>query len=698
MRMLLGVFFLIISGCVFATPSVFWSSFAVEPGESALLVGDSLNEVKSVTLQRDRQNINLVIHPRTKTSLVVDIPSDVQYGSYTLRLSGSAGETTHIVNMPKVLWVQSISGNAEAHVGGSLRLFGHHLDALPEGDFIVAGDRSIVLPVLKASRWQIELSVPENVPLGERSIAFLAKKGGSILSSMPVRFVSSRPARVVQHFSSPLPDADADIDVASALMSAMRQLSANGGGVLELASGDYVLKSGLVIPENVTLKGSDRDAVNLFWQGPINQLQRLVLLSNGSGLEELSLYAGEHPHIIATNFARETRDIVIKNILVRAMSYGGRITPDESSSILKRSLVSRAVPDAIRIRGENIQILDCDIQGSGRSLYISDSNGVYIAHNIFRNGRKGWYSLTGSSEVIFENNTIMGADLMASGGGINTIGGRAFTRNVLFANNNLESFNGWDREGMSSDGPGSFFLGGVVSLSAKRLELLGNQQARASRPVAAGQGLFVVRGTGAGQYSQIESVKGSVVTLREPLQVLPDAESLVSIVPLQENFLILNNEFRDVGRAVQFYGAAVGHVVEGNRALRSIGMTHRGLWYGGFQPAWYSLFSHNKLSGSGVLYSDRKAGVIPVPPLIMVAADKKKKEPMGVALVMGVDVKNNDVSSQGKIQVYGDASDPAALSGILMQGNIGGEQLYDLQRVDAADIWIMPSVRSRQAH
>jgi ubiquinone/menaquinone biosynthesis C-methylase UbiE len=70
---------------------------------------------------------------------------------------------------------------------------------------------------------------------------------------------------------------------------------------------------------------------------------------------------------------------------------------------------------------------------------------------------------------------------------------------------------------------------------------------------------------------------------RRPGRDGPDA----TIIPLQENVLIIENQFSDAGVAAQFYGTSVNHVVANNVSTRTGGFLNQGSYYHHFQPSWY---------------------------------------------------------------------------------------------------------------
>jgi hypothetical protein len=74
-----------------------------------------------------------------------------------------------------------------------------------------------------------------------------------------------------------------------------------------------------------------------------------------------------------------------------------------------------------------------------------------------------------------------------------------------------------------------------------------------------GAGVFLLTGSGAGHSRRIAAHGGKQVTLEQPFAVAPDATSLAGITPLQENYLLRKNSFRDVQQPL--IGDGLGKVI-----------------------------------------------------------------------------------------------------------------------------------------
>jgi hypothetical protein len=391
---------------------------------------------------------------------------------------------------------------------------------------------------------------------------------------------------------------DGRADDTAAVQKAL-EMAGQGGGVVYLPRGRYQLTAAVTIPRGVRLRGERREWVSVFWPDMDAPPEALLRGSNHFGLENLTLYASNYRHLVVGDLeptaAGEPGHVRIDRVTIRAVRYRGHLQPEQIDQRYREALKLES-GDTLRLGGDDIVITDSDIYGSGRALYLQQPRGAYVARNHFYNGRGGWYCLSGVDGVIFEDNAITGADLAATGGGINTLGHMAYSQNVYFARNTLSLMHGWDREAMTSDGPGGYYYGGVQAAGAQALTLTGPPVEQAGPPQRwRGAGVFVLGGRGMGQFAQVRDVQGATVQLDRPWQVAPDATSVLTITPIQQNYLFIDNSFTDAGVAVQLYGTSVNHVVAGNRSTRTAGFLNQGMWYHHYQPSWYCQFLVNDI-------------------------------------------------------------------------------------------------------
>jgi hypothetical protein len=427
--------------------------------------------------------------------------------------------------------------------------------------------------------------------------------------------------------------------------------------------GRYLVSDALVLSNNVSIRGEGRELASLNWPELTTPPAALVAGYSNFSVSDITLYASNYASVISGGFQTSRDDktekppanISVRRVTIRASAYRGHMTPQQTmdTTVATPKVLITNGPTTIKLTGENIAITDSDIYGSGGSLLFLDTRGVYVARNILSNGRDGFYSITGADGVIFENNEIIGADAQTSGGGINTLGDKSSScRNVLFRQNIFRSLYGWDREAITSDGPGGHYFGRIRSIKNNRVELLDSPTQSFYRQDIRGAGLFVVDGKGSGQYARIADVAGMEVLLDRPLATAAAETSVATIVPLQEHFLMIGNQFFDAGIAVQFYGAALDHVVAGNTSIRAGGFLNRGSNYHHFQPSWHVQFLENRIEDGTVYRGGSNNSVFSGEAVIGTYGiqEATSSEP---AYVLGTIIRRNVLQNNAHIEVKG---------------------------------------------
>jgi hypothetical protein len=229
------------------------------------------------------------------------------------------------------------------------------------------------------------------------------------------------------------------------IREALKQAEAAGGGAVYFPRGRYRIDGTLRVPEYVVLRGESRELVSLFWPDT-DEPYTLVEGTHHFGLEDLTLYASNCLHCIAAEVGKpESGHTWLNRVRVRADIYRGHLTPEQVDARFRAvQRLSTGGGDVVRFGGDDVEIADCDLYGSGRSLYLLGARGARVTGNTLYNGRWGWYCIDGSDGLIFERNRLIGADLMSTGGSLNCYTS-ACSQNVYYAENHLEKAHGWDR-------------------------------------------------------------------------------------------------------------------------------------------------------------------------------------------------------------------------------------------------------------
>lgn len=602
----------------FGAPQIFWASDPVRPGEAALLVGDGFGDrprIEVVPLADvpdsapglvERAETGTTVEPLQASDRSVKflVPARFKPGVYAVRIANGDEATVGLLNAPTVYWAQGDQGPSAAP-GGWIRVFGRCIGQASASAMLrmTSASTSLRLAAAASTEWEARFMVPADLKPGVYDL-HLHNGSGDAGAWRPAGRLEIKAAAV-------WPDRQLDVrefgatgtgtaDDTQAVQAAVKAAGDQGGGVVYFPRGRYLLKEALILPRFVTLRGERRDLVSLFWPDLEQPPPALIQGSNHFALEDLTLYASNYKHLIAsdlqTTAAGEPGHVRIQRVTARADIYRGHLKPEAVDQRFRESLkLSSGGGDTLRLGGEHLVITDNDLYGSGRVLHLFKPRGAYVARNQFYNGRWGWYVLVGSDGVIFEDNQITGADLMSTGGGIASYG-VAYSQNIFYARNKLSLMHGWDREAMTSDAGGGLYYGSAKDVTANTFTFAtaptGN---RARADGWKGAGVFILGGTGMGQFARIDHLDGDNVHLDRPWKVLPDESSVITITMLQQNYLFIDNAFSDAGVALQYYGTSINHIASGNQSTRTAGFYNSGRWYRHYQPSWYCQFFDNQI-------------------------------------------------------------------------------------------------------
>ena len=660
-----------------ATPTVFWASDPVRPAETVVLVGEGLTADCRVEVARfpdtatdhpaksvaewpgDGQSVQVLDAGGQGLKFVV--PDKLQPGVFAFRIAADNAVATGVLNRPLVWWAQGDRGSF-ASPGGWLTVFGRNLrvpssatptDKETKVSVRLEGPKSVTIPGLSLDSFSARATLPKDLPAGEYRLWVHHGAGGpagwSESVTLHVEVVASWPQTVfnVRELGA---DGDGLRDDTAAVLGALQKVEAVGGGIVFFPRGRYKLSAGLVIPPKTVLRGEKREWSALAWTDLDKPPEALVRGSNCFGLEELTLYAKDHQHVIVSDLGKEpdAGNVFLHRVRVRADVYRGHPKVEEvDRRFRQQQKLSTGGGDTVRLGGANIEILDSDFYGSGRSLYLSRVRGGRIERNRFFNGRWGWISLSGSNGLVFANNELIGADLMSTGGGINCLDGSAASEHVYYAHNSIRLAHGWDREAMTTDAGDGIYFGDVSVLGPRALKL--TEVPKWQRRNWVGAGVFILDGKGAGQARRLAGYEADRIEIDRSWAVAPDESSRISITMFQGRYLIVGNEFTDVG-AMQFYGTSIDCIVAGNRGTRMPGFRDLGLWYHGYQPSWYcQLLDNEILEGNYYHWNEARDAQLEV--------YGAKRDPYQGPLNIGAVVRGNRLCGQAHIRVAGSCRD-----------------------------------------
>ena len=600
-------------------PVVFWASDPVLPDEAVTVIGSGFTQqpvveiasIDNVAASKPTSELSwpgggdtvAAIQPGDQSFRFI-VPAGMKPGVYVLRISTADGTALHLINTPQIWWVQGDLGT-RASPGGWIRAFGKNLrvPSKAEKDVVTSirleGPTTVDLSA-DSNAFSAQIDLPASLPVGQYRVVLDSGEGSAVALSRPASITVQEPVSWpatkfnVKDFGAV---GDGVKDDTLVILAALQKAEKNGGGIVYFPRGRYKLSEGLQVPRFTVLCGEKREWVALCWTDKTNPPDAMVKGTNSFGLTDLTLYAHGHRNVIVGDLGTEpdAGNVFLHRVLVRADMYRGQLSPEEVAERWQRSLSSssdRAV-DTVHLGGENIEITDCNFYGSGRSLFLSRVRSGLVARNQFYNGRWGWYCISGSNGLIFEQNSVTGGDLMSSGGGLNCLDGSNSSENVYYAENKLRLLHGWDREAMTSDAGGGMYFGKIASVDG--IQMTFAQSPKAGGRNCIGAGVFILDGRGAGQYRRVVARHGSSIEIDKPWTVIPDRRSDVSITMFQGRYILLNNECVDTGQ-MQFYGTSIECFAAGNHGTRMRGFSAMGRWYhGGYQPSWYCQFLENEI-------------------------------------------------------------------------------------------------------
>jgi DNA-binding cell septation regulator SpoVG len=678
MRYWQAVVFVLLLGSVSqltAAPTVFWASDPVQPGQTVVVIGEGFGEKPQIALCRPQDTA--VGQPPAKDTLPIEalfavdaiqvsdqglkftIPASFPMGVFGYRISTDAGRCQGFLNRPQVWWAQGDRG-LTATPGGWARIFGRNLGGKKAIVRLEGEKRKTDLPA-QGDEFAVSVEIPADSPLGDYRLFAHNGFGGQRGWSEPLRIEVAKPTpwpTTVFNVRESGAEGDGIKDDTAAILTALQKAEKAGGGVVYFPRGRYRVSDALVIPRFTVLRGEKREWSCLAWSEFAKPPEALVRGSNSFGIEELTLYAKDHQHVIASDLGDkpDVGDVFVRRVRVRADAYRGHPSQDEVAKLFGAQMrLSTGGGDTIRLGGNNIEITDSDFYGSGRSIYLKSAHGGRVEGNKFYNGRWGWYCLEGCNGLIFANNELTGGDLMSTGGGIANYS-TSCSQNIYYAHNRMSLAHGWDREIMTTDAGDGAYFGKIKSVDGTKMTLAETpEKFIKKRRDWRGSAVFILAGKGAGQYRRLAKYEGDQIEVDRPWQVEPDQDSLLSITMFHGHYLLIRNEFTDCG-AMQFYGTSIDCVVARNRGTRMSGFRGLGLWYYAFQPSWYCQFLDNEiLEGNYYHWNEAADSVLE----IFGAKHGSYQGPLNVGAV----VRGNQLHGQSYIRISGSCRD------VLVEGN-----------------------------
>ena len=609
-------------------PIIFYQGNTVAlPGDIVTVSGEYLDTITSV--QVEGQEVPMI--QANKQSFKFEIPKNLKEGAFTCYLIGPGVVETVVINKPVSRWVQGDEGSI-ATPGGWLRVNGECLsvaDKKASVELVDENGKKKTLSAAALDAYSAEVEIPEDLPKGTYtarysngcawSEEFQVTVGTSPRDSWPTDVFN-----ILDYGAKPNVY---DYDNAAAVNAALWDIRDNGGGILYFPKGFYhMVGAEFSLPENTVIRGEDKDLVRIYWgrliydepmvtyEWDLEEMPQYLFgaVAGNIAFEDITVAGGLLPTFLQTSPLPgpepAAKNIYIQRCRIWANATGSKFPMPEKDAEIYGNMSA----PMISTRCDNLQITDCELQWNKDVLASSNHSFAFaeVKNSLIRNNsilRVYTYSYnytqsTGLSAVtngaIMENNDIEG-----------------FTTNILgdncyFAGNRMSNKLDGDREAMTSD-----YCNGIEYYGPITFE----DETHVVFPAEAGVGelvsdnerygplyaVFILDGTGAGQYRYVTVRDGSRLTLESPFTVW-DETSLFSFARMGTNWYVVRNRVDNSG-STGLYCPQSNTVFADNDIYFSEGLDSEGFAvYGAYSFKWYISFEGNRMY-EGVYYGSAGA-------------------------------------------------------------------------------------------
>lgn len=574
-----------------AAPTVFWASDPVLPDETIVILGGGFAAGSTVRMGRavdapattpaDAASIEVgdwtVVEPlqRSDHSLKCVVPVRWEPGIFACHVISGEASGPVMVNAPDPWWMQGDRGES-CSPGGWLRVFGKSLcfrgyaglaDS-PQAQGLLRSEtgREVSLEPAKATCYALSFDLPAALEPGTYTVFVHNGFGGN---------AAWRQAGVIR-IESPTPWPSTVFDVKKlGLQAALAQAAENGGGVVYFPRGRYRCgaesQEPIAVPDYTTLKGEGMHLVNLYWPD-MDEPPLALVTGKHFAIEDLSIYCQNYFRgVIRVNPGSD--GFRMRRVRVRADPFYMFTDREKGQGFRSRVLkckLSETGHALLLQRATNFEVTDCDMFIGNLGIWLQDGkNGLIARNKSFGNGP---FALLGFDRLIVEDNVLPGGELCGKGCIWIDEGNGTYATNLYCARNRISNAPFGDRELFTFDSANRIYDGKVTQVDGVDLTLAADPSpnVKAPRPPWPGAAMVIFAGRGLGQYRRVVSVDGRRWQVDRPWDIPPDDTSLITIVPLRNHILFVDNELAD-GGATQAYAVAMDTIFAGNTFTRTAG-------------------------------------------------------------------------------------------------------------------------------
>lgn len=601
-----------------AKPVIFnWSCIA-GPGDIVNLQGSDLDGTTAVVCSvGDGAPQSLKIVNRGNNILHVKMPEKL--GLYSIKVrKGAEVSNTVFPNCASVM----LYDTPEVSPRGLFRIYGRNLCVShlhPEVIF-VNGRKKYPATISGAPSFnELKVIAPANIPIGRYSVSVnngLTKRFTGVGYGPALNICSSGPDsfKIGVPWSSTLKFANNVFNVKSdprfaihakgdgitndqpAIQAAINAASKNGGGVVFLPSGKYLLAAEhgvqLECASNVVLRG-------------FTSSQTRLLYGRGKPAKDF----------VFARFYKVSKcglcDLSIENLNENDAWLNTKSITNEGSQIDRVFLarISLQLRNGFRVelKGDRIAILNCDFHSDYSGLHLGTCTNSRVEKNSLTQKLSVNLDLTESKNCVVDGNSFI---LDANRGSIVKENVRhgiaigfsselAIMHNHFITENGVAAYNN-DGEAILSEGGGGIRVGEEVGrvVSGSGTSLIVEKDL----PLFANAVVAIVEGQGVGQWRRITSRLGNKIVLDRPWQAEPSHDSTYSIFRWSNsNTTISDNSFNGWRRGVWTYQGSTTDMQVANNHFNEMD----GIFFepcqnlltknGQFNPVWNTTVNHNVL-------------------------------------------------------------------------------------------------------
>lgn len=606
-------------------PVVFWGPDSVEPGDTVLLYGGGLGDVRQVKVRvaPDGQEVVVPTLQPSEGSLKFILPATLPPGQYAAEM---AAGRPWVLNRPEVWFLQPVTllpgmRENQAAAGTVVQIIGRNI--LLPGDrgtaaaVLRGGDgREHPLAVTRPERFSLRAQLPADCPPGRYELRVGNGFGGVSGWSPPLAIEIKVPdAWPTQVFDVKALGAKGDgvQDDTAALRAALAAAEKNGGGIVYLPWGTYRVADWLCIPERTILRGEGRDCTIIQW--PVDDPKTdkdftpaAIYGISRYAVEDLTLIARKvdtlfkelgdgrgGPAELKGRVAAEIRDVAFRRVNLQHWLLCGHpervpelwnitVKPDGKVQTGKYANGGGTVLEIRNVT--NFELSGCQLQGG--MVKLRNLRHARETGNEFSNGMGYCWAEMGGGvhHMISEGNDIRAS----SSWGYGNIG----MEYVYAAHNRSWNFVRGEREAMTLDisalptptiGNNIAWFGPPAAVDGLTLTLEG---IKAKADEFAGLAVMILDGPGAGQYRVITANTPTAFTVDRVWDVPPTRDSIVGLWQLLRHMIVYKSEGWDTSAFSQLYGSFYDFTIDSCRVERN-----QGLWG---QSGWFVRFCYNDVA------------------------------------------------------------------------------------------------------